>query len=186
MPTPARTSMDAILAAGRRILESDGLEALTMQAVARAVGVRAPSLYKRLRGRDDLVQRIATAVATELGAALEAVAGGQDPRADLAALAEAYRAFALANPRAYGLLFSSVPERWRIDDGLNARVSEPLLRTTQALAGPRDGLPAARMAVAWAHGFVSMELAGAFRLGGDVDVAFAYGVGRLMSALSGR
>jgi hypothetical protein len=40
------------------------------------------------------------------------------------------------------------------------------------------------MVVAWAHGFVSMELAGAFRLGGDVDDAFAFGVDRLASALA--
>ncbi len=184
MPTPARTSLEAIIAAGRRILESEGLEALSMQAVARAVGVRAPSLYKRLRGRDDLVRRIATEVATELGATLEAAIGGTDPGADVAALAAAHRAFALANPRAYGLLFAAVPEVWRIDEALNAQISAPLLRSIEALAGPRDALPAARTVTAWAHGFVSMELAGAFRLGGDVDEAFAYGVRRLARAVS--
>ena len=42
---------------------------------------------------------------------------------------------------------------------------------------------AARTVTAWAHGFVTMELAGAFRLGGDVDRAFAYGVDHLAGAL---
>ena len=36
----------------------------------------------------------------------------------------------------------------------------------------------------WAHGFVSMELAGAFRLGGDVDAAFDFGIDRLTDALT--
>ena len=61
MPTPDRTSLDAIIAAGRDILRSDGLPGLTMQAVAQRVGVRAPSLYKRVRGRDDLLRLVVEA-----------------------------------------------------------------------------------------------------------------------------
>jgi hypothetical protein len=52
--------------------------------------------------------------------------------------------------------------------------------------GDADALMAARMLVAWAQGFVSMELAGAFRLGGDVDAAFDYGLERLTASLSPR
>jgi AcrR family transcriptional regulator len=43
MPAHAQTSTDAIVAAGRQLLEERGLEALTMRDVADAVGVRAPS-----------------------------------------------------------------------------------------------------------------------------------------------
>ncbi len=186
MPTPARTSTEAIVDAGRQILEDRGLEALTMQSVARAVGVRPPSLYKHLRGRDDLVRRIATRAAEELGVHLEGAVQGRDPDADLAALAAAYRSFALANPRAYALLFAPGPDDWRIDAELNVRLSTPLLATAERLAGPSDALSAARTAVAWAHGFVSMELAGAFRLGGDVEAAFSYGVRRLIAAVDAR
>ena len=50
--------------------------------------------------------------------------------------------------------------------------------------GVEHALEGARLVVAWAHGFVSMELAGAFRLGGDVDEAFAFGVERLAVALA--
>jgi hypothetical protein len=41
------------------------------------------------------------------------------------------------------------------------------------------------MITAWAHGFVTMELAGAFRLGGDVEEAWAYALDGLVGALSG-
>jgi AcrR family transcriptional regulator len=186
VPTPARTSLDAIVAAGRTIIEADGLEGLTMQAVADAVGVRAPSLYKRVRDRAALVRLIAEDAARELTALLDAAAHGDDPRRDLIAIATAFRSYARANAGAWSLLIARLPEDWRPDPALNARAVEPLLRAAGQLAGSDDALPAARTIVAWANGFVGMELAGAFRLGGDVDAAFTYGIEHLADALDGR
>jgi AcrR family transcriptional regulator len=185
VPTPARTSLEEILSAGRSILETKGLDGLTMQRVARAVGVRAPSLYKRVQSRGDLIRLIADSVTRELGDALDEAASSGDPRTDLRAIARAFRGLALANPEAYGLLFRRLPEDAEADEQLDARAVEALLRTTRALAGGQDALPAARTVVAWASGFVRMELAGAFRMGGDVDEAFAYGIDRLADALDG-
>jgi len=45
-----------------------------------------------------------------------------------------------------------------------------------AVLGEADVLPTARVATAFLHGFVAMELAGAFRLGGDPETAFARGL----------
>jgi AcrR family transcriptional regulator len=185
MPTPARTSLEEILGAGRRILEAGGLAGLTMKRVADAVGVRPPSLYKRIRGRDDLVRLIVENVAAELTELLDAAAGSGDPRRDLRALADAIRAFARRNPVAYGLVFARLPDARRPDPDLLARASAAVLRTATTLAGPDRGLEAARTLVAWAHGFISMELAGSFRLGGDVDRAYAFGIERLGLALAG-
>ena len=184
MPTPSRTSLDDIVQAGRQILESDGLEQLTMSRVAAAVGVRAPSLYKHIRDRGDLIRLIGKDAVSELGNRLALASGSGDARRDLQSMARAHRAFAHEHPEAYGLLWSRLPEQWRIDAELNARASEPVLRAVGALTGEGQMLPAARMYVAWAQGFVSMELAGAFRLGGDVDAAFDYGLERLTDALS--
>ena len=50
--------------------------------------------------------------------------------------------------------------------------------------GPEHALEAARTVVAWAHGFITMELAGAFSLGGDIDRAYAFGIERLAAALT--
>ena len=183
MPTPARTSTDAIVAAGRAILNTDGLGGLTMQAVAAAVGVRAPSLYKRIENRGALVRLIANDVATELTATLEAAAATGYPSANLRAIALAFRSWALAHPEAFHLLFDRLPEGERVDPEVNARSAAVLIRTAAELAGETHALEAARTVVAWANGFVNMELAGAFWLGGDVDAAFTFGIERLTTAI---
>jgi AcrR family transcriptional regulator len=87
MPAHAQTSTAAIVTAGRQLLEDRGMDALTMHDVADAVGVRAPSLYKRIRGRADLFRLILEDVADELTSALDAAAGSGDPVADLRAMA---------------------------------------------------------------------------------------------------
>ncbi|HET9520917.1 MAG TPA: WHG domain-containing protein [Candidatus Limnocylindrales bacterium] len=184
MPTPARTSTEAIVAAGRRILELEGLAGLTMQRVAADVGVRPPSLYKRVRGRGELIRLIANDLLRELEAAVDTAAASGDPRRDLAAIARAFRSFARAHPEGYSMVFGRLPTEWQPDLELTRRSSATLIRTVTALAGPHEGLEAARTVTAWANGFIGMELAGAFRLGGDVDRAFDYGIARLTEAIA--
>ena len=78
-----------------------------MQAVATRVGVRAPSLYKRVRNRDELVALVAEATARELGERLDAAAAGAaDARSRLMALARTFRGFAHERPVAFRLLFA--------------------------------------------------------------------------------
>jgi AcrR family transcriptional regulator len=181
MPAHAQTSTAAIVAAGRRLLEQHGPAALTMRDIAQAVGVRAPSLYKRVRNREHLLQLILEDVADELTVALEAAASSGDPAQDLRSMAQAYREYAHTHPRANGLLYAP-----NTAPGATARAqrsSAALLRLTEALAGPDNALHAARTVVAWAHGFIAMELAGAFRLGDDIDAAWHFGIARLIGAL---
>jgi AcrR family transcriptional regulator len=185
VPAPERTSLDAIVAAGRDVLEAEGLAGLTMQAVAARVGVRAPSLYKRVAGRAELVRLVAAATVDALGERLAEVPDSGDPGRDLAELAGALRAFARTAPAGYGLIFVPGAGSAAPDGEALARASAPVLRVAAALAGPDHALEAARTATAWAHGFITMELSGAFALGGDVDAAFAFGVRRLAAALAG-
>ena len=186
MPTPAHTSLDAIVRAGHDILEADGLAGLTMRRVASAVGVRPPSLYKRVRNRGELVRLIASDVARELGRTLEDAAVTGDSRSDLRAIAVAFRSFALARPQAYRLLFDPLPDDWRPEPDASRQAVDVLFGVLSAVVEPAQVLNAARALVAWAYGFVSMELADTFRLGGDVDDAFRFGVERLVDAIAPR
>src|SRR5664279_1771787 len=113
-PARAKTTDEAILDAAARLLETGGLDALTMQAVAAEVGVRAPSLYKRIRDRAALVRAVQEAAAAELADALSSAVDGQDPRADIIAMADAFRAFAHRRSGVYGLLFAALPDEMRV------------------------------------------------------------------------
>ena len=184
MPTPPRTSLDAIVAAARSIVDAESLDALSMDRVATAVGVRAPSLYKHVRDRGTLVHLVANDAAADLGDLVAAAATTGDARRDLRAMADALRAFAHARPSSYRLLFERLPDAWRADPELNERAVRPLFRAVAGLAGGGRELEAARTVVAWASGFIAMELAEAFKLGGDVDAAWEYGIERLVDAIA--
>jgi AcrR family transcriptional regulator len=186
-PARAKTSDEAILDAAADLLETGGLDALTMQGVAQVVGVRAPSLYKRVRDRAALVRAVQEDAAAELTAELDWAATGVDARRDVVAMADAFRAFAHRRAGAYGLLFAALPEDLRISPEANRAAVEPLFRALLPLTGGDPGrtLEAARLVVAFAHGFVSMELAGVFRLGGDVDAAWRTGMATIVDAVAG-
>lgn len=175
MPAPGRTTLADIVDAGRELLEAGGPPGLTMQAVAARVGVRAPSLYKRVRDRDALLQLVATATADDLADRVEAADD------TVAGLARTFRAFAHDRPEGFRLLLSAGPVA---DPASLTRASAPVLRVAGGLAGPDHTLEAARLVTAWVTGFVTMELAGAFRFEGDLDRAFEFGLERLTAALS--
>jgi AcrR family transcriptional regulator len=155
-----------------------------MDGVAKAVGVRGPSLYKHVANRGELIHLIAESVTVELGDLLDAAIDGGDPLSDLNSLAHVFRRFARDHPEWYRLIFATMPTEWQPSGETLARASRAMLVTTEALAGPELGLEAARTVTAWAHGFLTMELAGAFRLDGDLDDAFAYGIERLGAAIT--
>ena len=185
-PAPARTSRDAILSAARLLLEEGGLDAVTMSAIGDRVGVRGPSLYKHVPNRAALIRAIAEAVTEDLARALHLAVAGGDPRSDLRKAATAYRTFVHANPNGYGLLFAHLAPELQPDPVSVAEVGRPLVEAMARLVGPDGALPAARTVAAWAHGFVSMELAGAFRLGGDLDVAYESGIATILAGVSER
>jgi AcrR family transcriptional regulator len=175
------------VAAALALINESGAENLSMLAVAQKVGVRGPSLYKHFADRTALLKAAETQLFQELGAILAQVAsaGGESEAAKR--MAFAYRAFAKRNPRAYALMFASV-----LADGEAAAVrrtaAQPVLEFF--LRSFRNdfnaALAAARAMTAFCHGFVSMELAGAFRLGGDIDHAFAEGVETVLAGIMAR
>ena len=184
MPAHERTTRAAIIAAGLEVLEERGLPGLTMHEVAQRVGVRAPSLYKRVRDRDDLIDLVVAATLEDLTGRLEAAAPEADPRRRLVLLAATVRQFAREHPAGYSLIFASAEGTRRADLTAVARSVGPVLDTVTLLVGEEQSLDAARLLTAWSDGFIRMELSGAFRMGGDVDRAWNWGIERIVAALT--
>jgi AcrR family transcriptional regulator len=182
---PAKTSEHDILQAARRIVHEHGIDELSMQALADQVGVRAPSLYKRFANRDAVLDVVAEQCLGDLGARLRRASRNLEGGAAISAMAKTYRDFAKRTPQLYKLLYT---RRGEADELVKARADAvaPLLEVLAAVVErPEERLPAARMLTAFLHGFVSMEIDGAFKLGGDVATAFEYGLRRLVAAISG-
>lgn len=177
MPTPDRTSLDAIVAAAAELLESDGLAGLTMNAVAHRVGVRAPSLYKRVESRDRLIQLVAEGTLAELAVRLEAESA-------LVGMMTVFRAFARERPAAFQLVMAPGAGTPAAHPEFGAAATAPILRVTAELAGEEHALDAARTLTAWTTGFLSMELNGRFMLEGDVEQAWDFGLRTIVRAIS--
>jgi AcrR family transcriptional regulator len=154
-----------------------------MSEVAVAVGIRTPSLYSRFSHRDELVAAVEVEYWRRLARALASTASSKDPIRTLTMQARAYRAFAKSNPRGYALMYDASAER--SEEGTQARAAAAgvSMPSFVALVGERDALTAARVLTPFLHGFVSMELAGAFRLGPGLDEAFERGVATILAGL---
>lgn len=142
-----------------------------MRAIGARLGIRAPSLYKHFADKEAIEVELIAAGFTELAEALEtAVAAGAQPLADVT---RTYRAWGLAHPHLYRLATDRPLPRDRLPAGVEDRAARPLL---DALGGDPA---AARAAWAMAHGLVSLELAGRFPPGADIDAAWEAGVAAL-------
>lgn len=89
-----------------------GPGALSLRAIARALGITAPAIYNYFPRRDDLVTALIIDAFTSFGdaqtaAAADAASSTTDPKARLTALGLAYRAWAIANPHRYQLIFGA-------------------------------------------------------------------------------
>lgn len=176
MPAVQRVSAEELVTAIRAIAEKDGVDAVTMSSVAAAVGLRAPSLYKRAANRLDLLRLAADDAASELGAEIALIAAASDdPREVLAETARALRTLATRSPRVTTLLFCAPNPASNPSPETVAPIMAQLLGAVSTIA-PDDPLSAARTLTAWAYGFCTMEQNGGFRQSGDVDAAFERGL----------
>ena len=85
-----------VFTAALDIVDRDGLDKLTMRHLAAELGVEAPSLYKHVRGKDDLLDGVAERIYGSVQ-----VPQTDDPWPErVAAAARAFRSVLLAHPNA--------------------------------------------------------------------------------------
>lgn len=183
MPAHPKTTDAEIVQAARRLIEREGRDRFSMNDVAESVGIRAPSLYGRFRDRAGLLGAVEQHVCAELARKLSKLIIDGNPEATLKAQAQALRRFAKRSPNSYSLLFDIGSARTAEGTSARAAAVAPLLPSLAALAGEDHAFAAARVLVPFVHGFISMELADAFRLGGGLDAAFEHGVSVILWGL---
>jgi AcrR family transcriptional regulator len=159
-PYPARVDRETIVRTARAMLEADGLERLSLNKLAKALDIKAPSLYHHVQNKSDLLHAVnlltVRDMVDEMTAAVSQANG--DGYARLRALARAYRAYALAHPVAYKQLYIDLQDEPAVTEAIL-----PLQTALSTLAGPEGG--ALRGLWALMHGFVTLELAGYFQHG---------------------
>ena len=162
---------EALIRAGRALIEQRGLEGFTLRECARRARVSHAAPAHHFRSVGDLLAEIAAQGFDDLAAAMDAAASQErDPARRLAALGRSYVAFALANKAVFELMFnrgarsndnarleaSRKAAYVRLTEGIGAVVPEGSQATRQALAD-----------LAWAsvQGFAMLALGG--ELDGD-------------------
>jgi AcrR family transcriptional regulator len=97
----------------RRILVSEGSDAVSLRAIAREMGMTAPALYRYFNSHEELVKHVIADIFTELAgdirsaiAAADAESGG-DMRAKVYAACWEFRRWSLSHVREFGLIFAT-------------------------------------------------------------------------------
>jgi AcrR family transcriptional regulator len=160
-----------IVDVARVLLDEQGIDGLSMRAIASRLGVRAPSLYKHLADKQAIIDVLVADILRENGEATRAaIAGAEDP---VAAILSTFRARSLGHPERYALCMSG------------PLADSPLVRSASLYAGDplrwtmRDDLEGAVVFWAFSHGLVDLEIKGRIPPRYDAAELWAWGVARL-------
>jgi AcrR family transcriptional regulator len=100
---------EEIKATARRLMAAQGAEGLAIRLIAREMEMSAPALYHYFADRDTLITALIVDAFAALADALEAArdAAAPAPAARLRAVLLAYRAWALAHPTDFALIYGT-------------------------------------------------------------------------------
>ncbi len=167
----ADTINERLIAAALQLLREEGPADLTVRRIANVAGTTTMCLYTGFGSRDGLLDAVYAQGFEQLRETMTQAGLVADPAEAVLALLHAYRAFALANPGLYGLLFERVLPGF--DPSLQVR--RTALDTTFGLlaaqagrllgADPQDEASRELGYTLWGltHGLVSLELTHASR-----------------------
>lgn len=149
-----RLTREQVVAEGRRLVNQQGVDALSMRALAQRLGVSTMALYNHVGGKQDLMDGIAQAVVEELR--LPAVTGDWQER--LRVIFRALRKICLANPRTIPLI-----ERAEVLPAIFRPMEAALAALKHAGIKLQEGMRAYFLLTNFTLGQVSYEIRGPFR-----------------------
>lgn len=109
MPRPKQRTpvlRDQVLDVALDLLAREGAAGFSTRAIAREASTSTPAVYELFGNRAGLLRAVFFAGFRRLAERLAARPETDDPRADLLALADDYRAFLVAHPELAGVMFS--------------------------------------------------------------------------------
>ncbi len=172
MPYPSQIDRERIIETARELIETQGIDAVTLRMVADQLGVKAPSLYRYVKNKNAMLLAVNEVTHQELTDAIMQVADSSTPLSErLVSIAIAYRQYAHAHPVCYELAMSSNPEIKPPQDVLVQQVL-PLQALFAQLTNETVSLVALRGALALLHGWVSLEINQQLQRGGDLNAHF--------------
>jgi AcrR family transcriptional regulator len=160
----------AVLGAAEKIVEQEGVDALTLRAVARAVDVSHTAPKNHFGSLEGLLSELAAVGYRRMGETLAAAmdAAGTEPRMRMRAMGRAYVGFGRAYPGLFLLMYRSERldmTRPALRDAVES-TRQALRNATVSSASSATPLPplqlAARAVTSWSlvHGFVMLLLDG--------------------------
>lgn len=170
-----------ILDAAREIVQAEGIGALSMRGVARAIGYAPASLYEYFASREEICKALFFEGASGLGARMQEVLAAlpvdAQPEDALRVMGHAYRGHALANAELFRFVFGNPLAELSDDDDVVGGGSDAFAILVEAASrGVESGAliatdPGAIAIAAWSivHGFVMLEING--MLGGPAHCA---------------
>lgn len=175
----AGLSRDEVVRIALRLIDDGGptgFDDLTLARIAAVAGVATPSLYKHVASLPRLRQEVALACTRGFADVCTAAAIGRSEADALRSLSVAMRDFARAHPGRYAAMQIG-PDP---DDPAQAELRSEAARIVGVTAAVMQGfglpesraIDAVRAARSALHGFLSIELAGGFRLPDDLDRSF--------------
>ncbi|GAA2800814.1 TetR-like C-terminal domain-containing protein [Saccharopolyspora taberi] len=172
----ARAGLTAarLTAAAAELADEEGLDKVTLSALARRFGVKDASLYSHVRNVRDLRVRVGLLAAEEMTERIAAAVAGRAGKDALVAFADAYRDYALEHPGRYAATQMRFdPEEVADSAGLRRSVelTHGVLRA-YGLAEP-DLTDAGRLLRSAFHGYIHLELGGGFGHPRDVRESWA-------------
>lgn len=155
---------EALVAAGRKLIEEKGVRGFTLRECARRAAVSHAAPAHHFASMDDLLAELVNRGFMELAAAMttEAGRGEKGPAAHLVGLGVGYMAFAAANPVLFQLMFSREANRLEAAEGA-AEIRRLQVAAVDAALGQASGDVRQRMVdFAWGtmHGFITLVLEG--------------------------
>ncbi len=167
---------ETVVEAAAAILNTEGVEALTLNRLAQELGVKTPSLYNHIDGLPGLYRELAVWNARMLGERFTQAAIGKSGPAALIAVAKAYRAHIKESPGVYLASLRSSGAQQPVDAELSAAEEQSLQVAVAVVASfsltGEEALHAVRGLRSLVHGFATLEIAGGFGLPLSLDESF--------------